>query len=63
MKWEMGYLWIWKRDYSSVSTCVDLWLKVMKKNEIILLVILAVLIGIYIGSVDYLSKIIISNFG
>ncbi|SVA92923.1 uncharacterized protein METZ01_LOCUS145777 [marine metagenome] len=35
----------------------------MKKNEIILLVILAVLIGIYIGSVDYLSKIIISNFG
>jgi len=40
-----------------------LWLKVMKKNEIILLVILAVLIGIYIGSVDYLSKIIISNFG
>jgi len=35
----------------------------MKKNEIILLVILAVLIGIYIGSVDYLSKIIISNIG
>ena len=35
----------------------------MKKNEIILLVILAVLIGIYIGSVDYLSKIVISNFG
>ena len=35
----------------------------MKQNEIILLVILAVLIGIYIGSVDYLSKIIISNFG
>jgi len=35
----------------------------MRKNEIILLVILALLIGIYIGSVDYLSKIIISNFG
>jgi hypothetical protein len=35
----------------------------MKQNEIILLVILAVLIGIYIGSVDYLSKIIISNVG
>ena len=35
----------------------------MKKNEIILLVILAVLIGIYIGSVDYLSNIIISNIG
>ena len=35
----------------------------MRKNEIILLVILAVLIGIYIGSVDYLSNIIISNIG
>ncbi|SVC40344.1 uncharacterized protein METZ01_LOCUS293198 [marine metagenome] len=35
----------------------------MRKSEIILLVILALLIGIYIGSVDYLSKIIISNFG
>ena len=35
----------------------------MKQNEVILLVILAVLIGIYIGSVDYLSKIIISNVG
>jgi len=35
----------------------------MKKNEIILLVILAVLVGIYVGSVDYLSTIIISNFG
>ena len=35
----------------------------MKKSEIILLVILAVLIGIYIGSVDYLSNIIISNIG
>ena len=28
----------------------------MRKSEIILLVILALLIGIYIGSVDYLSK-------
>ena len=35
----------------------------MRKSEIILLVILAVLIGIYIGSVDYLSNIIISNIG
>ena len=35
----------------------------MRKSEIILLVILALLIGIYIGSVDYLSKIIISNIG
>ena len=35
----------------------------MRKNEIILLVILAVLIGYYIGSVDYLSNIIISNIG
>jgi hypothetical protein len=35
----------------------------MRKSEIILLVILAVLVGIYIGSVDYLSTIIISNFG
>ena len=35
----------------------------MRKNEIILLIILALLIGIHIGSVDYLSKIIISNFG
>ena len=35
----------------------------MRKNEIILLVILALLIGIYIGSVDYLSNIIISNIG
>ncbi|SVB09238.1 uncharacterized protein METZ01_LOCUS162092 [marine metagenome] len=35
----------------------------MRKNEIILLVILAVLIGYYIGSVDYLSTIIISNIG
>jgi len=35
----------------------------MRKSEIILLAILALLIGIYIGSVDYLSKIIISNFG
>ena len=35
----------------------------MRKSEIVLLVILALLIGIYIGSVDYLSKIIISNIG
>ena len=35
----------------------------MRKNEIILLVILAVLIGCHIGSVDYLSNIIISNIG
>jgi uncharacterized protein YneF (UPF0154 family) len=35
----------------------------MRKREIILLVILALLVGIYIGSVDYLSKIIISKFG
>ena len=35
----------------------------MRKSEIILLVILAVLIGIYIESADYLGKIIISNFG
>ena len=35
----------------------------MRKSEIILLVILALLIGIYIGSVDYLSNIIISNIG
>ena len=35
----------------------------MRKSEIILLVILALLIGIYIGSVDYLSYIIISNIG
>jgi len=32
----------------------------MRKSEIILLVILAVLIGIYIVSVDYLSNIISS---
>ena len=35
----------------------------MTKNAIILIVILALLIGIYIGSVDYLGKMIISNFG
>jgi hypothetical protein len=35
----------------------------MRKSEIILLIILAVLIGYYIGSVDYLSNIIISNIG
>ena len=35
----------------------------MRKSEIILLVILAVLIGYYIGSVDYLSTIITSNIG
>ena len=35
----------------------------MRKSEIILLVILAVLIGYYIGSVDYLSNIIISTIG
>ena len=35
----------------------------MRKNKIILLVILAVLVGYYIGSVDYLSNIIISNIG
>ena len=32
----------------------------MRKSEIILLVILAVLIGYYIGSVHYLSNIFIS---
>ena len=35
----------------------------MTKNAIILIVILALLIGIYIGSVDYLGKMIIINFG
>ncbi len=35
----------------------------MTKNAITLIVILALLIGIYIGSLDYLGKMIISNFG
>ena len=35
----------------------------MTKNAIIQIVFLALMIGIYIGSVDYLGKMIIINFG